>query len=204
MLSRKSRSSHRRHSVKEGLQGLQLFPVNIAKFLRTSILKNICKRLFLQISISVTNLLRGGNSWILLPFKPYSILNLCNMFRQGFYVVAFFFSNIFIIKKLFHNTHQVRYYHFFIVEVIVESVNLIQMSKWNRKLLSTWWRTIRFLQKSTYENTGQKEGCSCNFILQVNETKNKKQWILIYLSKTILKRTSNAIFSMKKVDLDES
>ena len=101
LLSRKSRSSHRRHSVKEGLQGLQLFPVNIAKFLRTPILKNICKRLFLQISISVTNLLRGGNSWILLPFKPYSILNLCNMFRQGFYVVAFFFSNIFIIKKLF-------------------------------------------------------------------------------------------------------
>ena len=49
-------------SVKEGLQGLQCFPVNIAKFLRTPILKNICERLFLKISISVTNLLKGGNS----------------------------------------------------------------------------------------------------------------------------------------------
>ena len=30
----------------------------------------------------------------------------------------------------FYKTHQVRCYHFFIVEIIVESVNLIQMSKW--------------------------------------------------------------------------
>ena len=41
-------------------------------------------------------------------------------------------------------------------------------------------------------------------LLQVNETKNKKRRILIYLTKTVLKRTSNAIFSMKKVNLDES
>ena len=72
------------------------------------------------------------------------------------------------------------------------------MSKYNRKLLSTWWR---FLQKSTYENTEPKEVCSWNFILLVNETKNKKQRILIYLTKTVLKRRSNAIFSMKKVNL---
>ena len=32
----------------------------------------------------------------------------------------------------------------------------------------------------------------------------KKQTILIYLTKTALKRTSNAIFNMKIVDLDES
>ena len=100
---------------------------------------------------------------------------------------------------MLHNTHQVRCCHFFIVEVIAESVNLIQMSKQNRKLLSTWWRTIRFLRKSTYQNTEQKEGCSCNFILQVNETKNKKRRILSYLTKTVLKRTSDAIFSMKKL-----
>ena len=42
------------------------------------------------------------------------------------------------------------------------------------------------------------------FILLVNETKNKKPRILIYLTKTVLKRKSNAIFSMKKVNLDES
>ena len=52
--------------------------------------------------------------------------------------------------------------------------------------------------------TEKKEGCSCNFTLQVNETRNKKQRIPIYLTKTVFKRTSNAIFSMKKVDLDES
>ena len=32
----------------------------------------------------------------------------------------------------------------------------------------------------------------------------KKRRIPIYLTKTALKRTSNAIFNMKKVDLDES
>ena len=62
LLQRKSRSSHRRCSVKERLQGLQCFPVNIAKFLRTPILKIICERLFLKIGISVTNLLKGSNS----------------------------------------------------------------------------------------------------------------------------------------------
>ena len=42
------------------------------------------------------------------------------------------------------------------------------------------------------------------FILLVNETKNKKRGILLYLTKTVLKRMSNAIFSMEKVNLDES
>ena len=37
------------------------------------------------------------------------------------------------------------------------------------------------------------------FILQ--ETKNS---VPIHLTKTVLKRTSNTIFNMKKVDLDES
>ena len=68
---------------------------------------------------------------------------------------------------------------------------------------SPWWWTIRFLQRSTCENSEQKEGCSCNLLL-INETKNKKRRILIYLTKAVSKRTSNAIFSMKKVNLDES
>ena len=33
---------------------------------------------------------------------------------------------------------------------------------------------------------------------------SKKPKIPIYFTKTVLKRTSNAIFNMKKVDLDES
>ena len=40
--------------------------------------------------------------------------------------------------------------------------------------------------------------------LVVKERKNKKQRILIYLTKTVLERTSNTLFSMKKVKLDES
>ena len=50
-----------------------------------------------------------------------------------------------------------------------------------------------------YENTEQNEGCSFNFILQVKETKNKKRRILIYLTKTLLERTSNAISVQRKL-----
>ena len=63
LLLRKSRSSHHRCSVKEGLQGpAQVFSVNIAKFLRTPILESIREQMFLKISTSVTNLPKGGNS----------------------------------------------------------------------------------------------------------------------------------------------
>ena len=71
-------------------------------------------------------------------FKPFKYpkfcydekILLCSMFCQSFYYCFFSLKHdIFVIKKLFYNTHQVRCYHFFIVEIIVESVNLIQMSK---------------------------------------------------------------------------
>ena len=69
LLPRKSRSSQRRCSVKGGMQQpAQVFPVNIAKFLRTPILKNIFERLLLKIRTSVTNLPKRGISWILLSF----------------------------------------------------------------------------------------------------------------------------------------
>ena len=41
-------------------------------------------------------------------------------------------------------------------------------------------------------------------ILQETTTPLKKQRIPFYLIKSVLKRTSTAIFNMKKVDLDES
>ena len=50
------------------------FPVNVAKFLRTQILKNICERL-LKISNSAADLLKGGFSWFYYPFSPFSVLN---------------------------------------------------------------------------------------------------------------------------------
>ena len=63
-LPRKFRSSHRRCSYKEGLQGpaQMCFLVDVAKFLKAPILKNISERLLLKISTSVTNLPKGGNS----------------------------------------------------------------------------------------------------------------------------------------------
>ena len=45
------------------------------------------------------------------------------------------FAKIFMLL-LFRNTHQVRHYHFFVAEIIAESVNLIYMSKYDTKLLS--------------------------------------------------------------------
>ena len=51
----------------------------------------------------------------------------CNKFCPDFSVLFSLkqFHDIFTMKT----THQVRCYHFFIVEVIVESVNVIQISK---------------------------------------------------------------------------
>ena len=54
LLSQKFRSSQRRCSVK-GPATLLERGSSIAKFLRTSILKNICEQLLLKIRISVTN-----------------------------------------------------------------------------------------------------------------------------------------------------
>ena len=64
VLPRKFRSSHRRCSYKEGLQGpaQMCFLVDVAKFLKAPILKNISEWLLLKISTSVTNLPKGGNS----------------------------------------------------------------------------------------------------------------------------------------------
>ena len=51
----------------------------------------------------------------------------CNMFCPDFSVVFSLkqFHDILIMKT----THQVRCYHFFILEIIVESVNVIEISK---------------------------------------------------------------------------
>ena len=70
--------------------------------------------------------------------------------------------------------------YFFIAEIIVECVNLIQMSKLNRKV---------------YRHDGEQG----SFYLY-----GRNEEFQIYLIKTVLKTTSNAIFNMKKVDLDGS
>ena len=55
----------------------------------------------------------------------------CKVLCQDISITNFFLPNMTFLSQ---NTHQVRCYHFFIVEIIAEGVNLIQMSKWNRKV----------------------------------------------------------------------
>ena len=91
------------------------------------------------------------------------------------------------------------------VGFINERVNLIQMSNYNRKLYHHDGEQLGFYKKAHMKTQSKKKDVLVIFfILLVNETKNKKRRILIYLTKIVLKRTSNAIFSMKKVNLDES
>ena len=95
---------------------------------------------------------------------------------QGFSAVVFFFlkHDILIIKKFIHSKNQVKYYHFFIVEVIAESITKAHIKIQSKKK---------------------------DVLVTLH---SKKRTIPIYLTKTVLKRTSNARFSMKKVDFEES
>ena len=82
-----------------------------------------------------------------------------------------------------------RYYHSFLVEITFETVNFIQMSK--KRILFTMMENLikKYISKHRAKS----------FILQ--ETKDSNS---LYLTKTALIRTSNAIFNMKIADLDES
>ena len=63
-----------------------------------------------------------------------------------------------------------RCYHFFIVEIIVESVNLIQMSKQIRKLYHHDGEQLGFYKKVHIKTKIKKKAVPVIFILQ--ETKN--------------------------------
>ena len=74
----------------------------------------------------------------------------------------------------FSSMLQVRYQHSFILEITIESVNLIQMSK--QKIIITMMENNQvFMKKSTYKNIQQK-ALHC-----------KKQRIPIYLTRTVLR-----------------
>ena len=104
-------------------------------------------------------------------------------------------------KAFVNNAHQVRCYHFFIFEVIAESVNLITDVKIEQKIISPWWRTITFL-KNLHQNTQSKKKDVLVIIL-LQKTKNSNLYNKNY-AQNIKTRASNNIFNMKKVDLDES
>ena len=75
--------------------------MNVAKFLRTSILKNISERLLLKISTSETNLLVIPEFYY--PCKPFRILKFA--LREWFcYVTCFFFYQGFLLGTL--TTHR--------------------------------------------------------------------------------------------------
>ena len=69
-----------------------------------------------------------------------------------------FFSlkRIFIIKNVFYNTHQVRCYDLFIVEVIVESVNLIQMLKRKKYFVTIMENNDVFIKKVHLKTRSKK------------------------------------------------
>ena len=119
-----------------------------------------------------------------------------------FSVIVFFSQTI----SAFYNTHQVRCYHFFIVEIIVESVNLIKMLKQNIIFFHHEAQQLRFYIK--YHEGEQlrfyikyHEGKQLRFYIKVQlKTQSKKQdvlviskqcrkrRILIYLTKAVLKK----------------
>ena len=66
--------------------------------------------------------------------------------------------------------HQVRCYHFFIFEVIAESVNLITDVKIEYKIIITMMENNYCLKKKlTSKHTEQKERYACNYTIARNE-----------------------------------
>ena len=92
-----------------------------------------------------------------------------------------------------------RCYYFFIFEVIAESVNLITDVKIEQKIIITMTENNYFLKKLTSKHTEQKDVV---VIILLQETKNSNLYNKNYTN--VKTRTSNNIFNMKKVDLDES
>ena len=66
---------------------------------------------------------------------PYLYIPSYVFHTNCFYQLLFFLRWLIYLQtfcflcNVFHNTHQARCYHFFIIEIVVESVNLTQMSK---------------------------------------------------------------------------
>ena len=103
--------------------------------------------------------------------------------ERFFSVIAFFSQTYFHHKKLFYNTHQLRCYNFFIVEIIVESLNFIKMLKQNGILCHHDGE-----QKVHLKTQSNKKDVLVIFILQerISNLFNNK-------SCTQVKRKSNAI-----------
>ena len=85
--------------------------------------------------------------------------------------------------------------YFFIAEITVESVNLIQLL-YLIKLYHHDGEQLGFYEKVHIKTQSIKKDMLVMF--------SKKRKIPVYFTKTVLKRAPNIIFNMKKVGLDES
>ena len=79
------------------------------------------------------------------------MISLCNMLYEDFLLLLLLLLlryDIFIIK---YTSSQIL--SFFIAEIIAESISLI--FKIEKKIISAWWITIRFLYKKAYQDIQQ-------------------------------------------------
>ena len=139
-----------------------VFSREFCEIFKTSNLKNICERLLLKISSSVTNLRTGVILEFYYTFKVFSILNF-NMRKCFFSSQTWYFYHTKVVLQYTSS----ELFHFIILEIIVEKFE---------------FDTDLFL-----------ESLRC-----------KKWRIPVYLTKAVLKRTSNSLIKMKNFDLDES
>ena len=99
------------------------FPVNFVKFLRPSFF--IDHLLWLPLQIYRRQVI--PEFYQAYPFQfSYGYESFDGMILLCINMLSQYFS---VTVNIFHNTHQVRCYHFLIVEVVAESVNLTQISK---------------------------------------------------------------------------
>ena len=117
---------------------------------------------------------------------------LCNMLCQDIFITAFFSQTWY-----FHHKTHIKW------DVIISSSL--------RLLLKVWiWYRCRNRIVNYYHHDGEqlsfykKVHIKTQSRISCNLYPARNQEFQFYLTKTILKRTSNAIFNMKKVDLDES
>ena len=154
------------------------FTVNVVKFLRTSILKNICKPLLLKISTPAANLAKGGISWFYYPFNILMIL-LCNMLCEDISLK----HDIFITKHKWDVIISSSCRLLLKVRIWYRCQNRIEISNQHDGEQLGFYKKVRMKRQ-------HRAGCSLHC---------KKRRIPIYLAKTVLKRTSIPYSTWRKL-----
>ena len=85
-----------------------------------------------------------------------------------FFSKTYFYHKKLVLRHYVYSTHQVSFYHFFIVEIIVESVNLIRCQNRKENYYYHDGEQLGFDNKVHIKTQG-KIRCSCNLYLARNE-----------------------------------